>query len=67
MRRDEFPLVDKHVKNEVNAVLDKIRAEIERINPYDYPRDERTAQRMLDKVLEIIDKYKGEQDENEHK
>ena len=60
MRRDEFPLVDKHVKNEVNAVLDKIRAEIEQKsninNKYYY------KQGLWD-VLEIIDKY---MEENSH-
>ena len=30
MRRDEFPIVDKVVKDSINEVLDKIRAEIER-------------------------------------
>ena len=53
MRRDEFPLVEKHVKNEVNAVLDKIRAEINeviKVDPY-----------RLYAAIEIIDKYRGEQ------
>ena len=62
MRRDEFPIVDKHVKNEVNAVLDKIRAEIRKlddINP-DYPMD-RTIHISRNEVLQIIDKYRGEQ------
>lgn len=30
MRKDEFPIVDKLVKDSVNEVLDKIRAEIDR-------------------------------------
>lgn len=29
MRKDEFPIIEKHVQNEINAVLDKIRAEIQ--------------------------------------
>ena len=28
MRKDEFPIVDKLVKDSINEVLDKIRAEI---------------------------------------
>ena len=40
-------------------VLDKIRAEIEQINPLDYPHDERTPERMIGKVLEIIDRYQA--------
>ena len=38
--------------------LDEMRAEIEQIKPYDYPKDERTPQGMIDKVLNIIDKYR---------
>lgn len=30
MRKDEFPIVDKLVKDSVNEVLDKIRTEIDR-------------------------------------
>ena len=30
MRKDEFPIVDKVVKDSINEVLDKIRAEIDR-------------------------------------
>lgn len=39
------------------TTLEKIRAEIEQIKPYDLPCDKRTPQNMLDMVLEIIDKY----------
>lgn len=28
MRKDEFPIVDKFVKNSINEVLDKIKEEI---------------------------------------
>ena len=31
MRRDEFPIINKYVKKEINTVLNKIRAEIEEI------------------------------------
>lgn len=30
MRKDEFPIVDKLVKDSINEVLDKIRAEIDK-------------------------------------
>ena len=60
MRRDEFPIVDKHVKNEVNAVLDKIRAEIAEYKDDKVIHLERNE--MIDIVLEIIDKYKGEKE-----
>ena len=59
MRKDEFPLIDKHVKNEINAVLNKIRAEITKIRDSwekDNYHDEADA---LTLALEIIDKYSG--------
>ena len=31
MRKDEFPLIDKYVANEINAVLEKIKAEIQKV------------------------------------
>ena len=40
--------------------LDEIRAEIEQIRPYELPKDERTPQGMIDKVLDIIDRYRNE-------
>ena len=46
---------------ERDELLDKIRAEIEEINPYDLPSCDRTAEKMISRVLDIIDKYKGEQ------
>ena len=63
MRRDEFPLVDKHVKNEVNAVLDKIRAEIEGQKECRcFDDDDMFIYRTgLNDALNIIDKYRGEQ------
>ena len=46
-------------------VLDKIRAEIEALNPVDYVfmssyEGHRGASDMKDDVLQIIDKYRGE-------
>lgn len=50
MRRDEFPIIDKHVKNEINAVLDKIRAEI---------CEKRSKENCsCSDCLDIIDKYR---------
>lgn len=45
-------------EDEVGDVLDKIGKEIEQIKPYDLPHDERTPERMMGKVLEIIDRYR---------
>ena len=54
MRRDEFPIIDIYVKNEINAVLDEIKAEIEAAR-YGLIND------GLDVALRIIDKHtKGE-------
>ena len=60
--------VEKVIKQEVNTVLDKIRAEIkeerkvehipEDVNMWDYTR-------ALDRTLSIIDKYKAESDGEE--
>ena len=44
-------------------ILGKIRAEIKQLKPYDFSWDERTPEKMLNKVLEIIDKYKAESEE----
>ena len=56
MRKDEFPIVDKLVKDSINDVLDKIRAEIEQGKmgldiEFNYG---------LNYALQIIDKYKIE-------
>ena len=50
MRKDEFPLIDKYVANEINAVLEKIKAEIEDAR-YGLIND------GLDVALRIIDKH----------
>ena len=64
MRKDEFPIVDKFVKNRINDVLDKIRTEVCDIddeivlNPdsfYEYK-----AYVRLNNVIDILDKYKEE-------
>ena len=51
MRKDEFPIVDKLVKDSVNEVLDKIRAEIKAMSG--------DIETIAD-VLQIIDKHKVE-------
>ena len=69
MRRDEFPIVDKHVKNEVNAVLDKIRAEIEeplKINEGMHTDSAKAQAIALSWCIEIIDKYRGTDEITEH-
>lgn len=61
MRKDEFPIIDKHVKNEINAVLDKIRAEIKFIT------DSNGVNHIhRDDVFKIIDKYRGTDEITEH-
>ena len=64
MRKDEFPIVDKLVKDSINEVLDKIRAEIDELEIYydnDYFSGNRDAMFKCNDVLQIIDKYtKGE-------
>ena len=61
MRRDEFPLVDKHVKNEINAVLNKIRAEIKAEIPIlsHWQTDDGQDLLMVADALECIDKHTG--------
>jgi hypothetical protein len=63
MRRDEFPLVDKHVKNEVNAVLDKIRAEIQENINYNKKMNYQGIVAGLLLTLNIINKYRNEVNE----
>lgn len=76
MRKDEFPIVDKLVKDSINEVLDKIRAEIkekfegcdicEWFNDYDYEENDISEYRpvgSIDMVLDIIDKYMAESKE----
>lgn len=39
------------------SVIEKIRAEIEQIKPWDYPCDRRTPEHIRDMALDIIDRY----------
>ena len=57
-------------KDCVDCVLDKIRAEIEALNPVDYVsmssyEGHRGASDMQNDVLQIIDKYKAESEDKE--
>ena len=66
MRKDEFPIVDKLVKDSINEVLDKIRAEIDELEIYydnDYFSGNRDAMFKCNDVLQIIDKYTKGEDE----
>jgi hypothetical protein len=38
-------------------MLEKIKAEIEQIEPYDLPCDKRTPEHIKDMALEIVEKY----------
>ena len=57
--------MEKVIKQEVNAVLDKIRAEIEEtyMNITYQENKDRKATWGLRKALQIIDKYKTESEE----
>lgn len=58
MRKDEFPIVDKLVKDSINEVLDKIKEDIKALpnaNP-SYHGYIDVVER--DEVFEIIDKYR---------
>ena len=54
MRKDEFPIVDKLVKDSINEVLDKIRIEIRNEQNLDYKCHRKT----YDNCLRIIYKYR---------
>ena len=62
MRKDEFPIVDKLVKDSVNEVLDKIRAEIDELDGYEdrysmiHDRPS-LVRRVRNDCLKIIDRY----------
>ena len=64
MRRDEFPIVDKVVKDSINEVLDKIRAEIENLH-YHPKLDFIRTDEVIEMTLNIIDKYKAESEDKE--
>ena len=76
MRKDEFPIVDKVVKDSINEVLDKVRAEIEDkygdydvcewCIDYDYEENNISMYRLVGNVsdiLAIINRYKAESEE----
>ena len=65
MRKDEFPIVDKLVKDSINEVLDKIRTEIKgkyRVILKGTPKDDWAVRwnDCVNEVLQIIDKYRAE-------
>lgn len=55
--------MEKVIKQEVNAVLDKIRAEIMKLQTYKMFGGEDTVYVEHEDVLAIIDKYKAESEE----
>ena len=62
MRRDEYPIIDKYVRQEINQVLDALRAEIEELKPNNTNFKGYFEQNVaLNKVLEIIDKHIGKE------
>ena len=54
MRKDEFPLIDAYADSKVNEVLDKIRAEIDKI--YEREGSSFDCLNALDELKEFIDK-----------
>jgi len=58
MRKDEFPLIDAYADSKVNEVLDKLRAEIDKI--YEREGSSFDCLNALDELKEFIDKYKAE-------
>lgn len=62
MRHDEFPIIDKFVHQEINRVLEEIKAEINDL------RDSHLinfvyGERIVDVCIEIIDKHKRKESE----
>ena len=62
MRKDEFPIVDKVVKDSINEVLDEIRAELHETAEMHEDGDYYLREEWID---EIIDKYKAESEDKE--
>lgn len=60
MRKDEFPIVDKFVKDSINEVLDKIRAEIEKKHARSKQMSSVLQMNAYTDCLQIIDKFKAE-------
>ena len=70
--QEQYELICKKSKkyDRLVGVLDKIRAEIEALNPVNYVYmssydGHRGASDMKDDVLQIIDKYKSESEDKE--
>lgn len=69
MRREEFEIVDIHVKREINAILDKIKTKIMQLDcdiediyydSYDVAMSDVVHTVCREEVLQIIDNYKSE-------
>lgn len=60
MRKDEFPIVDKVVKDSINKVLDKISAEILALSVEPFHEFDYGYNLGLIGAIKIIDKYKAE-------
>ena len=58
MRKDEFPIVDKFVKNNINEVLDKIKRDVFNACSDNYHMP--VYKLGCDEIFEIINKYKAE-------
>lgn len=64
MRKDEFPIVDKLVKDSINEVLNKIRDEIDEqvLESLSDGGDDWFTAEKVNECLDIIDKYRGDGD-----
>ena len=60
MREDQL-LINEQIKDAVNAVLNKIRAEIEQLH-YHPKLDFIKNDEVVEMALEIIDKYMGDKE-----
>ena len=62
MRKDEFPIVDKFVKDSINEVLDNIKAEIKewywQADKQELAKDPCVVDAMIDLFIRTINKYK---------
>ena len=61
MRKDEFPIVDKFVKDSINAVLDKIKRDVFSACSDNYHMP--VYKLSCDEIFEIINKHKAERGE----
>ena len=55
MRKDEFPIVDKYVEQEIKAVLEDIKAEIPTLSRWQSSDGQDLV--MIADVMECIDKH----------